>query len=153
MRYAIGHSNHDSANASCQAISESQLSIFNGIDKLSSSFQTFYQIFDNLETFYRPGLIQACVGLEYCLQCSRTMARTKSIPIRREGSDSWMEKHGSPIQDVINLSNEAGKFQLNGMTQNGSSTAKKSNLDKPQAAKEAGLHELVVCAAGIYASL
>lgn len=61
-----------------------------------------------------------------------------------------MEKHGSPIQDVINLSHDVARFPAaqDGHARNGSSSFKAVDTRTG-----GGLHELVICAGGIYASL
>lgn len=83
------------------------------------------------------------------------MARTKSTPLKREISDSWIQKHGSPLQEAISISQDAGYFPQNGHAQNGSVVAKQDTASNGSHSQEhpPGLHELLICAAGIYASL
>lgn len=81
------------------------------------------------------------------------MARTKSTPLKREVSDSWMEKHGSPLQEAISISQDAGDFLQNGNAPNGTVSSKQGVASEGSEEKAAGLHELLICAAGIYASL
>lgn len=81
------------------------------------------------------------------------MARTKSTPLKREISDSWIDKPGTPIRDAINLSHEVGQYPHNGYSQQ-ENLAKRSAAAPSQTEEaRAGLHELIICAGGIYASL
>lgn len=81
------------------------------------------------------------------------MPRTKSTPLKREVSDSWIEKHGSPLQEAISISQDAGDFPRNGHAQNGIVGGKQETAPSYAHERPAGLHELLICAAGIYASL
>lgn len=81
------------------------------------------------------------------------MGRTKSTPLKREVSDSWIEKHGSPIRDAIDLSHEAGQFPQNGHSHKEELVQKPTSSASTAEEAGAGLHELIICAGGIYASL
>jgi len=82
------------------------------------------------------------------------MARSKTAPFKREVSDSWIEKHGSPIREAISLSHEAGQFPpQNGHAHHGDLVQSPTSLTAEPQESAAGIRELIICAGGIYASL
>jgi hypothetical protein len=72
------------------------------------------------------------------------MARTKPIPVRRETSSEYISKH-----DRVLKSTKSADSQANGKDQNGTL----ADLKRDDAPPEAGVFQLMIAVAGIYASL
>ena len=77
------------------------------------------------------------------------MARTKAVPLRREPSDFDQGLLGAPNHGWKQMGNQANPNAVPATLSNG-----KSQAPSPSASQEqAGLAQLVICVAGIYASL
>lgn len=82
------------------------------------------------------------------------MARTKSIPLRREPSSEYTSKStttGTPSKSPRNLSSDVSPVP-NGSTNGKVNGHLRAGIDIP-AVKEAGIPQLVMAVGGIYASL
>lgn len=77
------------------------------------------------------------------------MARTKAVPLRREPSDFDQGPPDTPNHGWKQMGNKANGNAIPAALSNG----KPQGPSPPASQEQAGLAQLVICVAGIYASL